>query len=128
MSSSEDHCVGCGDSVQPGQRSILAKNKSVLSTWRSIFQEKLDDLQLKIHEECLTKAFICRKCKRGFESYNSAKIKLLENASNALQYLNTTAADSGRKRTREDDHSHADTPAAKRHTSEQGHSPSVHVS
>ena len=125
--SSEDHCAGCGDSVQPGQRSILAKNKSVLSTWRGIFR---DDLELEIDEDCVAKAFICRRCKRGFDSYNSAKRKLLENASNALQYLNTTVADRGRKRTREDDNSLTDTPATKRpaaYISEQGRSPSVQV-
>ena len=39
---------------------------------------------------------------RGFETYHSAKKKLLDNASNALKYINTTSQQ-GRRRPREED-------------------------
>lgn len=131
MSSGEERCVGCGDTVQPGNRWILANNKILLTTWKGIFREKLDELKLDIDGDCVTKAFICRRCKRGFESYNSTRKKLLDNATNALQYINTKAADNGRKRQREDDNSNVNLPATKRpatNISVQGHSPAVQVS
>ena len=84
-----------------------------------------------IDGDCVTKLFICRRCKRGFESYKSSRKKLLDNATNALHYINTKAADNGRKRQREDDNSNVTPPAAKRPTtniSVQAHSPAVQVS
>ena len=68
---------------------------------------------------------------RGFESYNSTRKKLLDNATNALQYINTKAADNGRKRQREYDNSNVNLPAAKRPATDisvQGHSLAVQVS
>ena len=57
--------------------------------------------------------------------------RLLDNATNALLYINTKAADNGRKRQRKDDNSNINPPAAKRpatNISVQGHSPAVQVS
>ena len=99
MASNENHCVGCGDCVQPGQRRILANNNRLLIIWREVFREKLNELNLEINEDHVlglsddsgSKAFICRKCTRGFESYDSAKKKLLDNANDTLRYISTTS-------------------------------------
>ena len=141
MTSNEDRCVGCGDTVQPGQRWILANNNLLLITWREIFREKLNELNLEIDEDNLlglgdgssSKGFMCRRCKRGFESYNSAKKKLLDSASTALKYFNTISGQQGHRRQRqEDEDANMNPPPAKRSyqptTSVPGCSPNVQVS
>lgn len=137
MATKDDLCVACGEPVQPGQRWILVKNNVLLTTWREIFREKLNELNLEVNECSLlnlhtgcqtTKGFICRKCKRGLENYNSAKKKLLDNAGEALKNMNTT---SRRKRQRQDEDENPTLPLAKRafrpSTGLPGHSPDVQV-
>ena len=141
MTTNEARCVGCGDSVQPGQRLVLANNNVLLITWREIFREKLNELNLEIDEDNLlglcegatAKGFICIRCKRGFESYNSAKKKLFDRASNALQYVTTTPSQQSRRRQRQDsEDTDANPPAAKRRflpmANVSGHSPNIQVS
>ena len=144
MTTNEERCVGCGDSAQPGLRLVLANNNVLLITWREIFREKFNELNLEIYEDDLlglydgstAKGFICRRCKRGFESYNSAKKKLLDSASNALKYITTTPRQQSRRRQRQDsedtDADMPNPPAAKRKllpmANVSGHSPNVQVS
>ena len=124
----------------PRQRWILVNNNVLLSVWRRIFWEKLDPLDLEIDEKCVLglrgagsasdKGFICRKCKRSYESYNSAREKLLDNASNALKYINTTPVHDSRKRQRQEQ-DQDNPPAAKKPAtmiSVVGPSPAVQVS
>lgn len=127
--------------MQPGQRRILANHNRLLIIWKEVFREKLNELNLEINEDHVlglgddsgSKAFICRKCMRGFESYDSAKKKLLDNANNALRYISTTSQQ-GRRRPREDDSEDEDMcpPPAKRSfhpiTSTSKSSPDVQVS
>ena len=112
MACDEARCVGCGDSVPPGQRKILANDNRLLMIWREVFREKLEELNLRINERLLlgldgdsgskAKGFLCRKCKRGFESYHSSKQRLLDNASNAVKHFDTLSP-RGQRRPREED-------------------------
>ena len=123
----------------PRQRWILANNDVLLSVWRRVFREKLDKLDLEIDESSVLglrgagsagdKRFICRKCKRSYESYNSAREKLLDNASIALNYIKTTPVDVSRKRPRQEEEDD-NAPCAKRPAttiSVVGQSPAVQV-
>ena len=78
----EHHCIGCGDSTQPGRRFILAKNKLLLSTWKEIFREKLIELNLEVDESSLlglddgtkSKGFICTSAKEHLRTTIRTKI------------------------------------------------------
>ena len=120
-----DRCLGCGSYTQPGNRRTLANFNVLLNTWRRIVQEKLDELKLEIDESNIlglgqlrddgstSKGFICTKCKRGFESYELSKKKLLDNASNALKYMATSQC--SRKRPRQEkEAANVNPPPAKR--------------
>ena len=107
-----DHCLGCGSFTQPGNRWPLANFNVLLNTWGRIVREKLDELNLEIDENNIlglglrddgstSKGFIFTKCKRGFESYELSKEKLLDNASNALKYMATSQC--SRKRPRQEE-------------------------
>ena len=72
----------------------------------------MDELNLEIDENNIlglglrddgstSKGFICTKCKRGFESYELSKEKLLDNASNALKYMATSQCSRERPRQEE---------------------------
>ena len=93
--------MGVLRSLWPSNRRTLANFNTLLNTWQRIVREKLDELNLEIDENNIlglglradgstSKGFICTKCKRGFESYELSKKKLLDNASNALKYMATS--------------------------------------
>ena len=91
------HCLGCGISLTTGMyRRLLCSDttKHVAHSWREIIGIVLDRNNQVINEEDLfgdgNRGFICRKCFRAFESFQSAKGKLLLSADSALKHIPTS--------------------------------------
>ena len=91
------HCLGCGTNLTTGTyRRLLCSDatKHVAPSWREIIGIVLERNRLVINEEDLfgdgSRGFVCRKCFRAFESFQTAKDKLLLSAYSALKHIPTS--------------------------------------
>lgn len=65
--------------------------KHVIPVWREILGMVLERRSLEIEEEPimgkLSKGYLCRKCMRAFEAFQTTKEKLMRSAEAALMYI-----------------------------------------
>ena len=84
-------CRGCGVPMphsSSGRRLLTGlSNKGMLIAWKSLLDEKLDELNLAVDGEVT--GYICRKCFRAFQNFNNTKFKLMTGISEAVKYINT---------------------------------------
>ena len=87
------HCCGCGTPVPPSSsgRCLLAgfSCSQVLSAWKNLLHEKLNNLNMSVDDEVSKSGFVCRKCFHSFQSFSEMKSKLMDCIEEAVKYMTT---------------------------------------
>ena len=89
MSATDPFCLGCGTVLPTGSyRRLLGSvaTRHVIPVWRDVLHALLERRGLAIDEATVVndkEGYICRKCLRGFEAFQTSKEKLLLSADTA---------------------------------------------
>ena len=80
-----EHCLGCGDSLPKGSYRRLFSSCSIVSLWKNLIREILEDQGLELGQ--IGRRYVCRKCLRSYEGYVASKSKVLAGLNKAIEFL-----------------------------------------